>query len=137
MARDASPKPPRDAFRVPDEWIDLAKKTASERGHKTDAQLAAAAGVSGMSITRLWRNEAKAKTVSAVATALQIYDPGLPLAERAEREWSVIGRKLRERYPERFARTQRYLEAWLRLDEEYAAFRADFPPFHAHEDDSE
>jgi hypothetical protein len=97
-----------------------------DKGITSDAQLAQLAEVSGVSITRLFRNEAGAKTVSAVAKALGINDPGRPLREETDRRWLTVGQRIRERFPEKYARTLRYLEAWLEVDEMREMFVHDY-----------
>lgn len=122
----APKKTPRDAIRIPSEWLDAVDAAMKEKGLTQDQQLAAAAGLSPTSITRLRRNEAAAPTISAVAKALGLSDPTKPLADAADRRWLALGQKIRERYPERHARTMRYLELWLETDEARAVFLDDF-----------
>lgn len=88
-----------------------------ERKIRTDAELAAAADVSGAGITRLWKNTAGPKTISKVAAALGLRDPLRPVSEKALSQLMEDAATLLDRYPERFNALARDLRNWVLADD--------------------
>jgi hypothetical protein len=106
----AKPGTPNDTARISEEWIKLARVAMDEKGLESDAQLAAAAGVSGASITRLWRNQAAEKTIAKVARALGLEDPSHRLEdEEVDTEFADFGRRLRRLRPLQHAKVLRFI----------------------------